>query len=279
MGRLKVNKNPNLTIFLGIFILIMIVISCTFANAIAPFSPIEQNPVDRLKSPNLTHLMGTDQFGRDVFSRVLYGGRRTLVAALLATVVNTLLGTALGLIAGYYHGKLVDRIIMRIVDCLVAFPFIVLAMIITSLFGTGLVHLLIAIAIVWWIPFARLSRSVTLKYKEEPEILAAKVAGASDVIIMIRELLPRIFSPAFILATFKLGSLILSMSALSFFGLGAKPPTPEWGSMLSDSKAYFFQAPYLIIGICIFIFFTVLSLNLIGEGLRDKLDPFEIIEI
>jgi peptide/nickel transport system permease protein len=279
LSLLKKNKKRNVSIYIGLLLFVVILMSSIFANVIAPYSPTEQNFAIRLEAPSIRHILGTDQFGRDVFSRALYGGRKTLVSAFLAMSFNLFFGTSLGIIAGYYNGKWIDKVIMRIVDCLMAFPFIVLAMIISSLFGTELIHLMFAIILVWWIPFARLARSVVLKTIEDTDILAAKVSGAKDGVIMFKELLPKTIHPVCILATFELGSLILSMSALSFFGLGVKPPIPEWGSMLADSKAYFFQAPYLTVGISSFIFLMVLSLNLMGEGFRDQLSVYENIRI
>jgi peptide/nickel transport system permease protein len=156
-----------------------------------------------------------------------------------------------------------------------SFPFMVLAMVVAALFGTGLLHLLMAVVSVWWVSFARLSRSVVLRIKTETYISAARVLGASPVTIMFRDVLPRAISPVLIQATFELGNLILTISALSFLGLGAQPPTPEWGSMLSDGRAHFMSSPHILLGPAFFIFLTVLSLNLIGEGFRDRLDPYE----
>ena len=141
---------------------------------------------------------------------------------------------------------------------------------------TGFLHLLFAVAAVWWVPFARLARSITLSSGNDIEVAAARVLGASGLTIAVHEILPKVTGPAWVLATFELGKLILSLSALSFFGLGAKPPSPEWGTMLADAKVHFFRAPHLLLGPALFIFLTVLSLNLMGEGLRDRLDPFEI---
>ena len=154
--------------------------------------------------------------------------------------------------------------------------FLVLALVVTALFGTGFLHLLFAVAAVWWVPFARLARSITLSSGNDIEVAAARVLGASGLTIAVHEILPKVTGPAWVLATFELGKLILSLSALSFFGLGAKPPSPEWGTMLADAKVHFFRAPHLLLGPALFIFLTVLSLNLMGEGLRDRLDPFEI---
>ncbi len=168
---------------------------------------------------------------------------------------------------------------MRVIDVLMAFPFMVFAMVFAALWGTGLANLLIAVVAVWWVPFARLARSIVLQVKNDPSIQAARVLGASGWRMGVFELLPKMIGSLLVLATFELGTLILSVSALSFLGMGALPPTPEWGSMLSDARAHFFQAPHILLGPALFIVLTVLSLNLIGEGLRDMLDPYEHIDI
>ena len=271
--------NPNNLIALGCLILIVIVLLSIFANTVSTQNPYIGESSKRLLEPSSKHFFGTDQQGRDVFTRVLYGGRWTLTASFLTMAITLSLGIIIGVISGYFSGSWMDILILRLMDTLMGFPFMILAMIISALFGRGLIHLLTAVIIVKWIPFARLARSIVLKSKNEVRVLAAKVSGCSDMKIIIEELLPEIWSSCFALATFELGELILSISALSFFGLGAKPPTPEWGGMLADSKAYFFQAPYLVFGPSLFIFLTVLGLNFIGEGLRDKLTPYEVLKI
>lgn len=271
--------NPNILITLGALILITVVSLSILAGVASSQNPYIGESSSRLLEPSSEHIFGTDQQGRDVFTRVLYGGRWTLTASFLTMAITLSLGMAIGIISGYFSGSWVDTIILRIMDTLMGFPFMILAMIISALFGRELIHLLVAVIIVKWIPFARLARSITLKSKNEVRVLAARVSGYSDIKIIIEELFPEIWSPCFALATFELGDLILSISALSFFGLGAKPPTPEWGSMLADSKAYFFQAPYLVFGPSLFIFLTVLGLNFIGEGLRDKITPYEVLRI
>ena len=259
----------------GVALLALLVLAVVCADLVAPFDPLEQNPTVRLSPPSMEHPLGTDAFGRDILSRVLYGGRFTLTASFAALSAALCLGVCAGMAAGILGG-LCDAVLMRIVDVLMAFPFTVLALVVTALFGTGFLHLLFAVAAVWWVPFARLARSITLSSGNDIEVAAARVLGASGLTIAVHEILPKVTGPAWVLATFELGKLILSLSALSFFGLGAKPPSPEWGTMLADAKVHFFRAPHLLLGPALFIFLTVLSLNLMGEGLRDRLDPFEI---
>lgn len=271
--------NPNKLIIFGCLILTIIIFLSVFANVISNKDPYIGISSKRLLKPYSEFIFGTDQLGRDVFTRTLYGGRFTITASFTTMVITLILGIFIGIISGYFSGTWIDIFILRLIDSLMGFPFMVLAMIISALFGRDLFHLLIAVVMVKWIPFARLSRSIVLKSKNEVRVLAAKVSGCSHAKIIIEELIPEIWSPCFALATFELGELILSISALSFFGLGAKPPTPEWGSMLAASKAYFFQSPYLVLAPSFFIFLTVLGLNFIGEGLRDKLTPYEVFKI
>lgn len=263
----------------GIVILSLVTIVVLCAPWLTPYDPIEQNASERLQSPDLSHPLGTDRFGRDVLTRTLHGGQTTLLSAFLALGSALVIGMLAGLVAGLFHRTFVDVVLMRMIDTLLAFPFIVLAIVIAALFGTSFVHLLVAVVSVWWVSFARLTRSVVLHAKNDTSYAAALVLGASSRAIMLRELLPKALGPVVILATFELGSLILSISALSFLGLGAQPPTPEWGSLLADGRAHFMQAPHLLIGPTLFIVLTVLAFNLIGEGLRDRLDPYEINKI
>ncbi|WP_206438364.1 ABC transporter permease [Paenibacillus whitsoniae] len=278
MKKLRSIKSPISLIF-GIVILSILAILILGAPLFTSYDPLKQSVNERLEKPSFEHPMGTDRFGRDVFARTLYGGKTTLVSSMIALSTALLAGLLVGLIAGLFHGSIVDSILMRLIDVLLAFPFMVLAMVIAGLFGTSLVHLLIAVVSVWWVSFARLTRSVVLHAKSETSFAAARILGARTRTIIFRELLPKAISPVLILATFELGSLILSIAALSFLGLGSQPPAPEWGSMLADGRAHFMQAPHILIGPVLFIVLTVFAFNLIGEGLRDRLDPYEKLEL
>ncbi|WP_135547592.1 ABC transporter permease [Paenibacillus cymbidii] len=271
-------KRP-LSLIVGVVLFGMLAIAIIGAPRLAPHDPLKQQAEERLERPSLRHPFGTDRFGRDVLSRALHGGKQTLLASVAALGAALAIGLAVGLAAGMYHGSPLDALLMRIVDVLLAFPFMVLAMIVAALFGTSLYHLLAAVVAVWWVSFARLTRSVVLHAKNEGSFAAAKVLGASNGTIMRKELLPKAISPVLILATFELGSLILSIASLSFLGLGSQPPAPEWGSMLADGRDHFLQAPHILLGPALFIFLTVLAFNLIGEGLRDRLDPYEKSEL
>lgn len=268
----------SLSLITGLVLMCIIFAAVFGAALIAPYDPVAQNAVERLQSPSWEHPLGTDRFGRDILSRALYGGQNTLMSSLIALGATIAIGLLVGIVAGLYHGSFLDNMLMRLIDVLLAFPFMVLAMVIAALFGTSLFHLLVAVVSVCWVPFARVARSVVLQARSETSFAAARVLGASQSALMFRELLPRTLGPVLVLATFELGSLILSIAALSFLGLGAQPPAPEWGSMLADGRDHFFRYPYILLGPALFIFITVAAFNWIGEGLRDRLEPYQRTE-
>jgi peptide/nickel transport system permease protein len=258
-------------LLLGIFLLALILVLILAAPWISPRDPTEQNPQIRLQSPNQQYWFGTDPFGRDVLSRVLYGGRISLITSSLSLTLVVVIGLSIGLVAGYVGG-LVDTVVMRIVDALFAFPSIVLALVVAGLFGPGLTNVLIAIVSIWWVTIARVTRGMVLRVKQEPYVEAAHAIGLSSFRIIWRYILPNVLGPVFPQVTLELGNLILVISSLSFLGLGAQPPSPEWGAMLADGRSYFTVAPHLMIFPGFMIFLTVLALNLIGEALHDLLD-------
>lgn len=272
-------KQNKYMIIIGIVLLMTVIVLVAFAPVFTSFDPLETNTLSRLSAPNFTNIAGTDNYGRDIYSRLLYGGRTTLAMSFITLSLTGILGVALGTISAMNYGNIIDTIIMRIVDVLIALPFMALAMAITALFGRGFDKLLFVVIIIWWVPFARLTRSLILSMQNDNSILAAKILGASKTRIVFREILPKIINPIIINITFELGSLILTIATLSFFGLGSLPPDPEWGSMLSDGREQFFRAPHMLIAPSIFIFITVLGLNLIGEGLRDLFDPYDVLDI
>ena len=265
-------KRPSWLLYSGLLLLSILIVMILVAPLFINYDPIEQNPHETLEAPCKAHLFGTDRFGRDVFTRILYGGRITLAAGSLALFLVLTIGLVLGVIAGYAGGVL-GAVIMRIVDILLAFPSIIIALVIAGLFGQGLMNVLIAVISVWWVSFTRLTYGIVLQVKQEPSVDAARSLGARNLIIVWREILPKVIGPVVVLATLELGSLIIWISSLSFLGLGAQPPSPEWGAMLSDGRAYFLIAPYLMFFPGLMIFLTVLSLVMIGEGLRDVFDP------
>jgi len=256
----------------GLVMICIIVTIAVLAPVIAPYSPIEQHLEDRLQPPSSKYLFGTDELGRDIFSRVLYGSRIALSVGVLVALISAAIGVSLGLVSGYYGG-IVDEVIMRIVDIVWSFPSLILALAIVSILGPGLINAMIAIALTMWASYARIVRGETLSVKEEPYIEAARAIGESDIRILFSYILPNVMSSILVLITYNIPSAIIIASSLSFLGLGAQPPTPDWGLMLSTARTYLTIAPWYSIFPGIAIMFTVLAFNFIGDGLRDAIQP------
>jgi peptide/nickel transport system permease protein len=264
-----IRRNPVSDV--GALIILIVIIVAIGAPWIAPYDPIEQ-PFKRLLPPSLTNLLGTDEFGRDVLSRIIYGSRVSLYVGVLAIGIALAGGLVLGLVAGYFGG-MIDSIVMRVMDVLYAFPFIVLAIVITGVLGPTLTNAMIAIGIVYAPRFASVVRAPILSVKQEDYILACKAMGVPDTRAMVRHVLPNVLSPLIVQTSLAVSTAILSEAALSFLGLGAQPPTPSWGSMLQTGRVFMVRAPWVAIFPGLAIVFTVLGFNLLGDGLRDILDP------
>lgn len=266
----KLFKSNYLFTF-GVIICAFWIIMAILAPVIAPYDPILQDLTVRLSPPSAAHIFGTDQFGQDVFSRVIYGGRYSLLVGCLTVIIAGFIGTLYGAIAGYVGGK-VDTIMMRFSEMILSFPSLVLAMIINAVLGSSLFNTMIALVIVAWPTYARLMRSVVLSVKENEYVAAAEALGASKMRILIKEIVPNSISSVIIMATTDLGNKILMFSTLSFLGLGSAPPTPEWGMMVSDGADFFNK--FWIAGFPGLAIFTMaVGANFIGDGLRDLLDP------
>lgn len=262
----------NRLALIGLGIVIFFIILAIVAPWIAPYSFKEQNLSQRLLAPSSEHWFGTDDFGRDIFSRVVYGARISLWVGFFSVLGSVVLGTALGIISGYY-GRWVDAIISRIFDIMLAFPSILLAIAVVAILGPSLQNALIAIAVINIPNFGRLVRSKVLSVKQEEYIMAARAVGMKDSRILFRHILPNSISPVIVQATLAIATAIIEAAALGFLGMGAQAPTPEWGKMLSDSKQYLMQAPWTLFFPGMAIMLTVLGFNLMGDGLRDVLDP------
>ncbi len=261
----------NYLFTLGVIVCIFWIIMAIFAPVIAPYDPIEQDANIRLEAPSLAHIFGTDNFGRDIFSRVIYGGRYSLLAGLLTVIIAGFIGTFYGAIAGYVGGK-IDNIMMRFSEMILSFPSLSLAMIINAVMVSNLFNTMFALVIVAWPTYARLMRSVVLSVKENEYVEAAEVLGASKIRILSREIIPNSIQSVLIMATTDIGNQILMFSTLSFLGLGSAPPTPEWGMMVSDGVEYFNK--FWVAGFPGLAIFTMaVGANFIGGGLRDLLDP------
>lgn len=256
----------------GGVLLALLVLLAIAAPVIAPYDPVKTSVLNRLQPPGRQHLMGTDQFGRDVLSRVLYGGRTSLWLGIVAVAISVIVGGTLGLLAGYY-GERTDVIISRLGDLMLAMPQILLAMIIIFTLGPGIVNVMIAVGISGIPGYARIIRSSVLSAREQVYIEAARVVGVSDWRIIARHILPNVIAPVLVVATLGLGGAILSAAGLSFLGLGARPPVIEWGYMLSDGRDKLSVAWWLTTFPGVAIMLTVLAINLLGDGLRDSLDP------
>jgi peptide/nickel transport system permease protein len=262
----------NRLALIGLGIVIFFIIIAFLAPVIAPYDYKAQKLVDRFQAPSSAHWFGTDDFGRDIFSRVLYGARISLWVGFFSVLGSVIFGTALGIIAGYY-GRWVDAIISRIFDIMLAFPSILLAIAVVAILGPSLQNALIAIAVINIPNFGRLVRSKVLSVKQEEYIMAARAVGMKDSRILFRHILPNSISPVIVQATLAIATAIIEAAALGFLGMGAQPPTPEWGKMLADSKNYIMQAPWTLFFPGMAIMLTVLGFNLMGDGLRDVLDP------
>ena len=268
--RLRKNKMA----MLGLVILVMLALTAIFADVIADYDTkvIAQDIKNRLQGPSMEHWCGTDEFGRDIFARLVHGSRVSLVVGLISVSISLLMGGALGAIAGYYGGR-VDNVIMRIMDILLAIPSMLLAIAIVAALGTSITNVLIAIAISYVPTFARTVRASVLTVKDQEFIEAARSIGCSDWRIIIKYVIPNSMAPIIVQVTLGIAGAILSIAGLSFLGLGIQPPTPEWGAMLSNARSYIRDAWHVTIIPGMGIMLTILALNLVGDGLRDALDP------
>lgn len=261
--------------FGGIIIIILFYLAF-MAPFVAPYSPTAIDYTTMTYSPPSTsHWLGTDDFGRDLLSRIIYGSRIALGVAFASVFVNAILGVSLGLIAAYYGGR-VDTIIMRLVEIWNSIPFILLALAIISALGTGIFNVIIAVGLTGLINFARITRSAVLPVKEKSYITAVKALGGTDTRILFRHIIPNILSPLIVMATLRIGLAILMVTSLSFLGLGVQPPLASWGTMLKRGQEYLTQAPWISIFPGLAIIITVLSFNLLGDALRDALDPKDV---
>jgi peptide/nickel transport system permease protein len=242
------------------------------APAIAPYDPVSLDPKNRLLPPSSTNWFGTDDGGRDIFSRVVFGARYSLLAAAVVLTLAVTFGTAVGLIAGFAGGK-IDEALMRLTDMFLAFPALVLAMGISAALGASLANSMIAIAVVWWPWYARLVRGQTLRLRHEQFVDAARASGASDARMIVRHILPNCWTPIIVQVTLDVGYAILTTASLSFIGLGAQPPTPEWGAMVATGKDYILDQWWMSTFPGLAIFLAVMAFNLVGDGLQEALSP------
>lgn len=256
----------------GMVLIAFFLIAAIFSPLLAPQSPIEQNLLQRRQPPSSSHWMGLDEVGRDIFSRIIYGSRASLQVGLLSVTLAIIVGAILGAVAGFLGGW-ADQIIMRLMDILLAFPGLLLAIAVVSILGPGLMNMLYAIAFVSIPVYARIMRSSVIASREQEFVVAAQAVGVPPARMLVQEILPNCLTPIIVAGTLGIATAILDAAGLSFLGLGAQPPTPEWGTMLGEGRGSVFTAPHIVLFPGIAIMLSVLGFNLLGDGLRDALDP------
>ncbi len=272
LGRLILRRlATDRTARVGLALVVVCAVAALLGPTLAPSDPLAIS-TDRLHGPELHHLLGTDGLGRDLLSRLLHGARLTLGSATIAAALVTVIGLVIGTVAGY-AGGLADTVLMRLVDVVLAIPGLVLALAVAGLFTPSLLSVMLALVTVWWAGSARTVRSLALSLRERPFVEAARATGAGQWRVVTRHILPGVISPVVVLATLEIGQLVLVISSLSFLGLGAPPPTPEWGAMLNDGRVYFLSNPHVVLVPGLAISVAVAGFNLLGDGIRDALDP------
>jgi len=257
---------------IGTVIILIFLSIAIFAPLLTSYNPTAQNMNERLLPPSAQHIFGTDQYGRDVFCRVVYGARVEVWIIFIVSIISVMIGIIVGITAGYFGGA-VDEILMRITDMFLAFPRLVLAMALTAALGPNLTNTMIAIALVDWTVYARLGRAEAIKVKSQPYIEAIRAIGANDFRIIVFHVLPMSISPVIVQLTLRMGTIILTAAGLGFLGLGAQPPTPEWGAIVSGGRSYLVDQWWITTFPGMAIAFVVLGFNLLGDGIRDILDP------
>jgi peptide/nickel transport system permease protein len=267
---IQIRKDKAALLGLGLVVIVFFI--AVFGPSLAPYDATQQDLLVRRLPPTAGHLLGFDDFGRDILSRILVGARYTLGVALLAVSIGLIVGVSLELVSGFY-GSWIDSVLMRFIDTLMAFPYLLLAIVIVGVLGPGLNNAILAVGISAMPAYARVTRATVLVLRENDYVLAARATGSTDSRIITRHILPNALAPIIVVATVGMAQAILSAAGLSFLGLGAQPPTPEWGAMLSAGRSYLFDAPHIATFPGIAIVLGMLGFNLLGDGLRDALDP------
>lgn len=256
----------------GAFLVGIVILLAIFAPFISPYSPEEMDLINKREGPQKSHFFGTDKFGRDIFSRIIFGSRVSLTVGIISVGIGVFFGIFLGLYAGY-TGNIIDNVIMWFMDILMSFPSILLALVVVTVLGTSLTNTMIAIGITYIPVFTRIIRGSVMEIKDQEFVEAARATGLKDAFILFKHILPNVMAPIIVQATLALSGAILTEATLSFLGLGVQPPMPSWGSMLSNARSYMELAPWTVIFPSLAIMFSVLGFNILGDGLRDVLDP------
>ncbi len=265
-------KSVNIRFMILLFLVAVILFVALFADYLTPCDPDQQNLSKALRAPDMTHLLGTDRYGRDMLSRVIAGARMSVFSTVVLVLVISITGMTAGMTAGYIGGR-IDGLIMRIADLFLAFPGIVFAVAVASVLGGGMANAVLALAVISWPKYARLTRSQVLSIKEMPYIKAARLAGSSPGKILVSHIVPNIAGPVLVTAMLDIGTMMMEIAGLSFLGLGARPPAAEWGSMMSNGRSMIQTSPWVILAPGAAVFITVAIFNLFGDALRDMLDP------
>lgn len=260
----------RLCVFLVLVVILML--AALFSEQLAPYDPYAQNLDEAMQPPSARHIMGTDRHGRDMFSRVLVGGKTSIYSTLALVAAISVFGTVVGTLCGYYGGR-VDSVVMRVSDVCLAFPGLVFAMAVAALLGGGIGNAVLALAVISWPKYSRVARSQTLALKSSSFVHAARLSGSGSTRIILRHILPNILGPILVTAMLDIGTMMMELAALSFLGLGAKPPIPEWGSMMSDTRTLMTTSPWIPFSPGIAIFISVMIFNLLGDTVRDYADP------
>ncbi len=263
-------RRPAVSI--GLLLVLAAVLSAVFAPLLTPYDPVALNALDRLQGPSAAHLLGTDQYGRDNLTRILYGGRTSLFVAGASILFATLVGGTLGLLAGYLRGAF-DVLTMRVTDVLLSFPAILLAIALIAFYGNSVVNLVLAIGIVYTGPFVRVARAAVFTVREELYVEAARALGARGLRVVLLAILPNITAPLIVEITLRLAYAVLTEASLAFLGLGPPPPTPSWGQMIAEGQRFLALSPWSAVAPGLVIMLTVLGFNLLGDGIRDLTDP------
>ena len=256
----------------GGLLVLLVTLCAVFAPLVTSYDPVALEPAARLQGPSLAHPVGTDQYGRDTFTRIAYGGRVSLLVAFSSVAIAALLGGVLGLLSGFYRGWF-DALLMRVTDVLLSFPAILLAIALLAFFGGGTSNLILAIGVIYTGPFIRVARAAVFTVREELYVEAGRALGAGDLRVLLVAILPNAAAPLIVETTLRLAYAILAEASLSFLGLGAQPPAPSWGQMIADGRSFLALSPWATVAPGFAIMVTVLGFNLLGDALRDALDP------
>lgn len=269
--KIKKKHTKKKLVFFAVLVLLLL-LTAAFAKYICPYDPCAQDLMQAQKAPSREHIMGTDRYGRDVFSRVLIGSTTSIYSALFLTLIITVFGALIGLLCGWYGG-IFDTILMRISDLFLAFPSLVFALAVAGVLGGGIQNAVLALAVIGWPKYARLVRGLTMAQKNSTYIMAVKMSGSSTWKILYKHILPNIVGAILVTAVLDIGTMIMELAGLSFLGLGVQPPTAEWGSMINDGRSMLQISPWMVLAPGLAIFITVMIFNLFGDTLRDYLDP------